>query len=808
MFPNALKTTLRALYRDKVYALINLIGLSLALACCMILGLYLRSELTYDQHHVQHERIFRVVNEITRNERVIRVARTSQVLGSMLAEDHGEIRDYVRFRSAGEQLVRHGDNAFYWRDAYVADDNVFEIFTHRIVAGDPATALVDPSSTAVSRTFAQRYFGDADPLGEVFTIDNGAQWKVALVFEDWPENTHLKYDILFSYNAPFFNADGEQQRRQALFDLNDFTYLLLPQSYDVRAFDAVSTAFFERHIADNPFGATWRAWLQPLADIHLHSDVQGDLPTANFYYLYGVTAVSIFILLVACINHMNLATARATRRAKEIGMRKILGASKRSLALQFLTESVVLAFAALAIGGVLVAIALQITPITDLLGKPLVLDIAAEPGLLLAMLGAALLVGIVSGLYPALYLTSILPGSALVGSARAGARTIGLRQFLVLFQFTITVAVIACTLLMAAQMRFVASQSLGFAKENRLMITLRGVDAIAQIPAIENELAKDSRVLGVTSSERMMGERFRTNLTQIESNLGAMEEGTVSHMAVADDFQTVMGMEIVTGRGFASDFGTDEAAAVIVNETLVAQRGWTEPLGKRLLLDERPRRVIGVVRDFNYRSLHEAVEPFVMYQFADDFENVPPQARALQTRLLVVNIAGDDVASTFDFVRDTVTRFDQAHPFEYRFVDESLDLLYRSEQRMMKLIGIFAAICIFIACLGVFGLAAFTTQQRAQEIGIRKVHGASTAQVIMLLSRNVLVLIVLGSIVASLAAYLAIDLWLAGFAYRAAINPAVFVAAAFLALGVAYATVALQSFKAARANPIRALRYE
>jgi putative ABC transport system permease protein len=807
MFLNELKTTLRALYRDKLYALINLAGLSLALACCTILGLYLRSEITYDRHHAQHERIFRIVNEITRNERVIRVARTSPVLGPMLAEDRGEIRDYVRFRSAGELLVRHGGNAFYWRDTYLADDNVFEVFTHRIVAGDPGTALADPSSAAVSRTFAQRYFGDADPVGEIFTIDNGAQWTVALVFEDLPENTHLEYDILFSYNAPSFNPDGEQQRRQALFDLTDFTYLLLPESYDVRGFDAVSTAFFERNIADNPFGATWKAWLQPLADIHLRSDVQGDLPTANFYYLYGVTAVSIFILLVACINYMNLATARATRRAKEVGMRKILGASKTSLALQFLTESVVFALAAVAIGTVLVAIALA-TPINDLLGKRLALDLAAEPGLLLAMLGAALLVGIVSGLYPALYLTSILPGAALVGSTRAGARTIRLRQFLVLFQFTITVAVIACTLLMAAQMRFVASQPLGFAKENLLVITLRGVDAIAQIPAIESELAKSGRVLGATSSERMVGDRFRTNLTQIESNRGPMEEGTVSHMAVADDFPAVMGMEIVTGRGFSSDFGMDEAAAVIVNETLVAQRGWIEPLGKRLLLDERQRRVIGVVRDFNYRSLHEAVEPFVMYQFSDDFADVPPQGRALQTRLLVVNIAGDDVGSTLDFIRDTVTRFDPAHPFEYRFIDESLDLLYLSEQRMMKLIAVFAGICIFIACLGVFGLAAFTSAQRTQEIGIRKVHGASTVQVIMLLSRSVLLLVCVGSVVASLVAYVTIDRWLAGFAYRAAINPAAFFTAALLALSIAYATVALQSFQTARASPIRALRQQ
>ncbi|HZF32157.1 MAG TPA: ABC transporter permease, partial [Gammaproteobacteria bacterium] len=684
MFWNAFKSTLRALYRDKLYASINLTGLTLAVACCTVLGLYLRSELTYDRHHVLHERIYRVVNELTRNNGSVRLVLTSPMLGPMLSEENGDVRGYVRFRPMGELLVRSGDRAFYWNSAYLADRNVFEVFTHRILAGDPSTALAEPLSAAISRTAAHRYFGAADPIGQELILPDGAQWTVKLVFEDLPENTHLKYDLLFSYGGRFANPEGEQQRRQALFGLSDFTYLLMPENYDVRAFDAVSKTFFDKHVADNPFGATWKSWLQPLADIHLRSDIPGDLPTGNPDYLYGFAAVAIFVLVVACINYINLATARAMRRAKEVGMRKVLGATKTSLVLHFLTESVVLAVVALAIGVAVTQIALAAAPIDDLLGKPLALDLAAEPRLLLVLVGGALLVGVTSGLYPAFYLTSILPASALVGGVRARRQTVGLRQLLVLVQFTITVAVIAATLLMAAQLRFVAGRSLGFHKENRVVVTLRGVDTFSQLPAIENELANNDRVLGVTASESMMGQSFRTNVSQIESNTGSMDETTLSHMAVEDNFLAVMGMELVAGRGFSTDFGTDEAGAFVVNETLVAQRGWTDPIGKRIQIRQRQGRVVGVVKDFNFASLHQPVTPFVMYPFNDDFRSVPPDARALQTRLLVLNIADVDVERTLDFIRATVARFDSAHPFAYQFVDDSLDRLYLSEQRMTK----------------------------------------------------------------------------------------------------------------------------
>ena len=340
------------------------------------------------------------------------------------------------------------------------------------------------------------------------------------------------------------------------------------------------------------------------------------------------------------------------------------------------------------------------------------------------------------------------------------------------------------------------------------MITLRGLDLIERIPVLRNELSANGHVLGVTASGGMMGQGFPTNIVRVENNTSTMEQTSLNHMPVADDFVEVMGMRIVRGRDFSADHGTDDMTGVIANETLVARMNWDEPIGKRIQAGSRQQTVIGVVKDFNFKSLHNPVEPFLMYRFSDDFDQVPPNLRPFQNRLLVVSIAGDDMRGTIDFIRAVFARLDPEHPFEYRFVDDSLDRLYLSEQRLMKLIGIFASICIFVACLGLFGLAAFTTEQRTKEIGVRKVFGASTREVVALLAHDILLLVVIGSIVASLLAYLAMDRWLTGFAFRVGLNPLWFVLAAGAALAVAYTTVALQTLQAARSNPIEALRYE
>jgi putative ABC transport system permease protein len=801
------KTTLRTLYREKIYAVINVAGLSLAIACCLILGLYLYEQLTYDQHNTRHREIYRVVNELNINGKIDTFAITPQILGEMLTEEYAEVKGYVRFFVHNQKvLMRSDDKGFYWDTIAFASKNVFEVFDHDFVYGDPKTAE-EGRFFAVSESFARKYWGDENPVGKSITNDRTTA-KITHVFADLPKNSHLRYDVLYSDDIPFFAEPTDaNQRRASLWNPGYLTYLLMPEDYDIRDFKYISDSFFERHMADlgESYKATWRAWIQPLTYIHYNSDVGYDQPTGNKYYLYGFTAVAAFILLVACINYMNLAIARAAKRTKEVGMRKILGSGRTRLTLQFTGEAIFFSLVALIFGYILVQVALTQTPINELLDNSIALKDLSEPRLLGVMVVFTLVLGLISGIYPALYLSSIAPLSALVGSHQTGKGNIRLRQMLVLIQFTISVCVVACTLLMALQMQYVSNKALGFDKENRLVVTLRTGDVIDKVPTIKKELLKNSSILGVSLCNEVMGNIQGLMGTAIDNNDGVQEIMTVKAMQVAGDFLKVMGIELIEGRDFSKRLLTDVGDSYLVNETMVKKMGWDQPLGKRI----QNGRVIGVVKDFHYNSLKNNLEPFVLARFSGT-QNVAAQNRNLMIQYLVLNLARDNIFQTLNFIEEKFAEFDPKHPFESKFLDDYLNELYFSEQRLMKLIGIFAAVCIFISCMGLFGLAAFTTEQRTKEIGIRKVLGASTWQIITMLARNILLLVLGGAIIASLIAYYAMDEYLSAFVYRININHDlwVFLVSAAVAAAVAYITIALQSFKTAHANPINALRYE
>jgi putative ABC transport system permease protein len=806
---------LRSLLRDWLYTLINVAGLSLAIASCVVLGLYLRSELTYDRHNVNHDRIYRVATELKANGRSERVALASGELAPLLAEELGDVQAFVRFVPPGgwltatDRVIRHGEDAFTWSDIFVTDPNVFEVFTHEILYGDPRAALLDPSSAAVSRTFARKYFGDANPLGEVLTLDNGQQLTITLVFADLPPNTHLKYDVLLSY-ARMPPVRDETERAMALFGSDNFTFLVLPEHYDVRRFESAAEAFYDRHMAARGrelHAEGWSAWLQPLDDIHLYSDVAWDRPTGNRYYVYGLEAAVAFLLLIACINHVNLATAGAARRAREIGTRKILGATRRALALRYLGESLCVSIAALVIALLVVELVVPRSPVADWLGTAASLRVTNAPVVLAATIGFALVVGLLSGLYPALYLASIPALTAMTRGDKLGGSGLRLRELLVLVQFTVTACVIACTLVMASQMRYVANRPLGFEDRGKLVVTLRGTDVLERIPTIESELLADERVLAATSANNLPGMNGVSSYMDIERDDGSVNGVLVNHLQVQENFVAVLGMRIVAGRSFSPDVAADPRTAMIVNETLVRQMGWTEPIGKRMGR-QRNRTVIGVVRDFHFESLHAPVEALVMYVAPTSFANIPPEAQPLQNRFLVLDVATRDVGGTLAYIERTLRKFDSEHPFEYRFLDETLGRQYSAEQHLMRLIGVFSAICIFVACLGLFGLATFTTARRTKEIGIRKVLGASASQIVALLSKRTVLLVAIGSAVASAFSYAAMARWLQAFAYRIDVTAGPFLLAATISLGVALGTVALQSLGAARAKPARSLRQE
>jgi len=798
MVNSELRAALRILYREKSYALINLSGLSLAIACFLILGLYVRSELSYDRHHSRHKEIFRVVNEITQAGSPETFAHTSIALGPLIKKNHPEVKDFVRFTPAGGSksteakrlLIRAGDKVFYWDRVYFADANVFDIFTHNIIYGDPKTALKDPTSAAVSETFVRRYFGNSNPIGRTIQADIAPQIsrKITLVFRDLPENTHLKYDALFHQDTHF----GATPPEQLVVSFSCYTYLVMPENYNVGQFRTINNSFWTRYLEARAkeVNASWKSWLQPLAGIHLYSDVGYDLPTGNRYYVLGFSAVAVFILLVACINHINLAIARAAKRAREIGIRKILGASRIRLITGFLAESIFFSLIATMISAVLVEIVLKLTPANFLLGNSLALNLKDQPILLLSMLGMSLFVGLLSGLYPAFYLSSAKPLSALTSSLGEKG-SFRLREMLVLIQFTVSAIVIACTMIMAVQFRYVSAKPLGFEKHNRMVIPLQADELVGKYELIRNELSKDSRIAGITARS---GISFSP--MTVDNNAGVPEGNGLHWFAVTDNYLDVMGMKLVAGRDFSKRLLTDMAAGgnAIVNEAMVKARGWQQPLGKRI----GTSRVIGVVKDFHFKSLHSPVEPIAIFRYRELF---PPLT-------MIIKISDRDAPQTLKFLRAQFAIHDPRHPFEFEFLDDIIDNPYLPDNNLMRMAGIFSGICIFISCLGLFGLAAFATEQRNKEIGIRKVLGASASQIIMMLAEKTLWLVLAGSIVASIVAYYVMNEWLTGFAYRTKIYPLVFIVSAAVVIAVAFITIALQSYRAAHANPSRMIRYE
>lgn len=819
MMRNYFAVLFRNLYRERLYAAINVAGLALGIASVVILGLYLRSELTYDRYVPNHENIYRVGNDSTIGGKTHSMAITSRALAPMLIEQYpGEIEAVTHFQrnSSGEGGVglRHGDTVFYWERTFFCEKNVFEFFPPtRVLYGDPKTAMNDVGALAVSETFARKYFGNTNPIGQIITTDAGIPLYVKLVFEDQPPNTHLKYDVLFSdVGMGFIGVSPDTAiRRRQLWNVSDYTYVKLQPGFKPADWDRVDKEFFARNMADTAksLNAGWRSYLQPLADIHLSSDLDADQPIGNRMYLYACASVALFILIVACINYMNLATARASRRARSVGVRKILGASRASLALQFMGESLLFSVIALVLGIMIVEVVLRLTPLNSLLGEQVRFNLLKEPVLIAWLLGLALAMGLLSGLYPAFYLSSWAPLTALTGKQPARKGNLRLREGLVLVQFAISACVIACTLLMAAQMRYVSNKSLGFQKENRLMVTLRGGPPIEKMDTIRTELLKNSRVLGVSQLETTIGRVGGSTIGLVQTESGSMEHTQLQMLGVGDDLVPVLGLKLKSGRDFTRRLLTDSGTNFLVNEAFVRKMGWSEPLGKQIDLEQgRSRgRVIGVVEDFNFSSLHKLVNPLVMTPLSNDISGVADLNKFFLKRMLVVNISGEDLSGTLGYIGDVITQADPRHPFEYVFLDSALDSLYREDRQLMTLIGIFAVICIFIACLGLFGLAAFATEQRTREIGTRKVLGATPFQIITLLARRIIVIVLVAAVLASIVAYFAMDEWLTSFAYHAGINPFIFVLSAAAAAAVAFGTVALQSLKTARTDPVEALRH-
>ncbi|PCI77134.1 MAG: hypothetical protein COB20_08715 [SAR86 cluster bacterium] len=813
MFKNYLKITLRNLYREKVYALVNLLGLSVGFACCLTVGLYLKNELSYDLHNTNHENIFRLAEERIAEENTSYSRHIAGAVAPQLVSSYPSVLEFVRFKefsfSSLSNFFRYGDAGDHESGILFADQSVFDLFTFDIRYGEPSIALTEPGSIAISESFSRKYFGEKNPVGEILTTDTSS-YTVTLVFSDLPDNTHLKYEALISYtslpdtNSPRFN------------DNQHYTYLLMRGGYKAEEFTEISESFmaeFGAEVDPNP-NRRMNYYLEPMADIHYGSRVNSDRPRGNARSLYAAIVAVLFVLAVACINYTNLATARATRRAREIGIRKLVGAVRKQLISQFIGEAIFFAFLALLVGYCLAEFVLNFTSFNELIGLSFSSSIQLDPLVLMLLTVLTVLVGFISGLYPAFYLSSILPLAAIKGVIEIKQKRPQLRWILMLVQFVISISVISVTLLMFQQMRFIGNMSLGFEPENKLILRVRESGVAQRLPTLINVLESMGGVLGVANVNQWSaptGAGPGGWPVNTEAETGGMDYEAANLYVVGSNYIDVLGIELQAGRNFDDAISSDVDHAVLVNEAMVRHMGWSSPLGKHASPAATPldATVIGVVKDFHFQGLHQELGPLVMMLTRfNDAQTFDTNNLILQPRNLIIDIAPGSVSETLNQIEAAWQEFDPDHPLDVEFLDRSLNELYFSEQKQINLISGLATILVLITCLGLFGMAAFATQLKTREIGIRKVLGASSTRIILMLFKNILAIIVLASVLSSFITYQIADQWLAGFYYHAEINPMALVIATLITIGLAFATLVSQSYRAAHSNPVNALRYE
>ncbi len=806
MLQTHLKFFIRVFLKDKFFSILNILGLALGIAVSIILLLILQHDFAYDKHFANHENIYRLGAHEQATGVDFRVARSARELGAILKEEFPEVLAFTRANDWDHTLVTYennGEEVFYYEDDVLRSDSTyFTVFKHEFIAGDEKTCMNLLNSIVVTQTTARRYFGDADPLDKILLID-GQSWKVTAVIKDLPDNTHMKFDFLLSGLAKSreWVVDAGQIKSEAFWNPDVFTFLVFPDQYDPKNFHDKFPTLYNKYFKSfgDQVGGKYTPILQPLADIHFTSDLQSDEPNGNIAYVYAFTGIGIFIILLACINYMNLSTAKSVKRASEIAMKKTLGSSKRALVLSFLGESVFLSFISLIVAVNIVMVVLSLSSFNTLIGKELSADFLNNPLLLFGSLGIALGIGILSGLYPAFYLPSVNTLSALKGSFKNRKSSHLLRKVLITTQFAISIFVVVCTFFMQDQIDYVRNKELGFNKENILILPIQDTLVQNRIVSIKNELLQNPKITEATTAYNVIGMGVGGPVMWAEGEDGTMKQQAFSRMVVGDDYFKTMNIELVKGRNFLPGPKADIDNIFIVNEAAAKLMGWgDEPVGKKMrwFHGETDGQVVGMVKDFNFWSLHNPIEPLIIVKSREE------------GGFLHLKIAGDNLPETMAYIRQKWAGYDPNHPFEYFFLDERFNEQYRADETQYALLSNLSYICIFISLLGLLGLSAFTAAQRTKEIGIRKVHGASIPRIVYLLYKDVMYLVIIAAVLVVPAAFLIIREWMGNFAYQTPLNYFTFGLVTVLALIFAFITVGFHSLKTARTNPVESLKYE
>ena len=792
MIKNYLTVAIRNIARNKTFSAINILGLAIGMACCILILLYVQDELSYDRHHEHADRIYRVAVKAKIGGVMRQSPVTSLPMGPALVKDYPEVIEAVRFYGGDDPRMLVGDqydHFFYEDDLWFTDPNFFKVFDFPLSQGNPKTAFLEPYSVVITEAVAQKYFGEQSPMGQTLSFNDKA-FKVTGVLKDRAHNSHFPFDLLASPIPPKPNF---------WFNHEFYTYLLLQQNDSAGELEAKLPDFIERHAGKEykVLGRPITYFLQPLTDIHLYN-LEGEMsPNGDIRYVYLFLIIALFVLVLACVNFMNLSTARSATRSKEVGMRKVVGANRPQLIRQFMGESILLALLALFFAIAFVEVSLP--TFNAFTQRELVLNYMGNWHVVLTLLGVVLFAGLLSGIYPALFLSAFQPVEVLKSTMKRGLKTSSSRKTLIVFQFVISIVLIIGTVVVYDQVHYIRNKKLGFDKEHVIVMPDPGEQVTERYRSI---LSTYPNVLNTSRSGYVPGRGAPARPFRPFSDNANTDRFMMNYLDVDHEFISTYGLELIEGRDFifSEKYGT-----FMLNEAAMRKFGWTSCANQKLEevypTEEGKVKVavrgdvVGVVKDFHYKSLHHEIEPLII-RLVSWFE------------YFAIRIRSDDVAGTLSFLKAQWKEIAPNKPFDYFFLDDDYDKLYRTEEQIGTLFGLFSILAIFVASLGLFGLASFTAQLRIKEIGIRKVLGASVSNLVLMLSKEFALLVGIANLIAWPIAYYAMHRWLQDFAYRIDLEIWAFVLSGFLALFIALTTVSYQAWKVARTNPVDALRYE
>ncbi len=792
MFLNYVKIAWRNIKRYKGYSFINIFGLAVGLACCILILLWVQDELSYDRFHTNGDKLYRIVTEFHKTEPVTHYWPVCAPLAPALKQEYPEVARATRFTQLRRgQLVKFGEKKFLESMICLTDPDFFAMFTFPFLEGDPQTALSNPDSIVLVESASSKYFGDENPIGKVLNINNQHDFTVTGIVKEIPENSTIQFDFLL----PFVRIEDFETAWAVLdnWTLSGFaTYLQLEKTASADALENKIAYYLKKHVPESEDVI----YLQPFEDIHLYSsqiqfgvEGQGDIT-----YVYIFSLVAFFVLVIACINFMNLATARSATRAREVGLRKVVGAKRSQLIRQFFSESVGMALLSLILAVVLVELFLPV--FANLSGKTLVLNLSSHLHIVLAIIILTLFTGFLSGTYPALFLSSLRPVKVLKGTLKSEGRGFIFRRILVVSQFSLSILLIICTIVVSRQIGYMQNKKLGFDRERVVYLPIRE-ELSERYETLKTELVKKAGIMNVAASSSLPTSGVILTTDKVSWEGKNPEDNVVLEVtSTGYDFIETFDMKVVEGRSFSKEFLTDEEEAIVINETAKKIIGMENPVGKQLIFGDSATTIIGVVKDYHFKSMHSEIEPLIMA--------IVPSLY----RYIFIKLESGDIPNSLANIEKTWNRVIPETPFEYHFLDEAYDKLYRSEMRMGTLFNYFTVLGILISCLGLFGLASFMAEKRTKEIGVRKVLGASLSGIVLLLNKQFARWVLIANLLSWPVAYYAMSRWLQGFAYRINLGIWIFVLAASIALVIAVMTVSYQSVKAALANPAESLRYE